>query len=330
MKIMIAGLGSIGRRHLHNLVALGETDLLLYRTHQSTLPDEELKDYPVETDLQACLAQKPDAVIISNPTALHMEVAIPAAEAGCHLLLEKPISNNLDRIPDLLHAAFESGSRIMVGFQFRFHPTLQHAYRLIRNDPIGTPLSVRAHGGEYLPDGHPWENYSQGYAARSDLGGGVVMTLSNPLDYLRWIFGDVESLWAFTSNRSGLDLSVEDTAEIGLRFASGVIGSVHLDYNQRPATHTLEVVGSGGTLRWDNSTGALSVYRAAEKTWQTYQALAGFERNVLFLEEIKSFLSMVENGTPPVCTLEDGVKALQIALAALQSAGDGQMVRLTP
>lgn len=330
MKILIAGLGSIGRRHLRNLAALGEKDILLYRTQKSTLPDTDLKNYPVVTDLLEGLAQKPDAVIVSNPTALHLDTAIPAAEAGCHLLLEKPISHSMTQIPDLVHAIFNSGSRVQVGYQFRFHPTLQHASRLIRNGTIGTPISVRAHWGEYLPDWHPWENYANGYAARSDLGGGVVLTLCHPLDYLRWLMGEVESVWAFTSNRGGLGLSVEDSAEIGLRFTSGVIGSVHLDYNQRPTSHTLEVIGTNGTLRWDNSTGALSVYLSADKTWQTYQSLAGFDRNQMFLEEIKSFLSMVQNGTMPVCTLEDGIKALQIALAALQSAETGALVRLAP
>ena len=86
---MIAGLGSIGRRHLRNLLALGERDILLYRTHQSTLPDDELASFPVETDLDAALAHNPDAVIVANPTALHLDVAIPAARTGCHLLLEK-------------------------------------------------------------------------------------------------------------------------------------------------------------------------------------------------------------------------------------------------
>ena len=87
MKILIAGLGSIGRQHFRNIVALGEQDILLYRTHQSTLPEDELADFPVETDLGQALSQNPDAVIITNPTARHLEVAIPAARAGCHLLL---------------------------------------------------------------------------------------------------------------------------------------------------------------------------------------------------------------------------------------------------
>lgn len=82
MKILIAGLGSIGRRHLRNLLALSVQDILLYRTRQSTLPDEELSHFPQETDLAAALNHRPDAVIIANPTALHLEVALAAAERG--------------------------------------------------------------------------------------------------------------------------------------------------------------------------------------------------------------------------------------------------------
>ena len=326
MKILIAGLGSIGRRHLRNLKALGETDILLYRTNHATLPDEELASFPVETDLSRALAQKPDAVIVSNPTALHLDVAIPAAEAGCHLLLEKPISNSLDRVDALAAAAQKSGSRILVGFQFRFHPALRKARELILAGCIGRVLSARAHWGEYLPNWHPWEDYKQGYAARPDLGGGVILTLSHPLDYLRWLCGDVESLWAFTST-SGLGLSVEDAAEIGLRFCTQAIGSVHLDYNQRPPSHHLEVIGSKGALRWDNADGILHCYHIETNIWETVAPPEGFERNVLFLEEMRHFLSIARGENEPICTLEDGKRALQIALAAMDSGQSGQSIR---
>ena len=70
----------------------------------STLPDDELKGYPTETDLRLALAHKPDAVIVSNPTALHLDIAIPAAQCGCHLLLEKPISHSMARLDELVKA----------------------------------------------------------------------------------------------------------------------------------------------------------------------------------------------------------------------------------
>ena len=191
MKFLIAGLGSIGRRHLRNLQALGETDIVLYRTRRATMPEDELSGLPVETDLHRALDGRPDAVIVANPTALHLEVALQAAEAGCHIFLEKPVSSSLDGLDRLADAAVNSGSRILVGFQFRFHPTLQKAAQLIKDGAIGDVLTIHARWGEYLPNWHPWEDYRSSYAARSDLGGGVTLTLTHPLDYIRWLAGDV-------------------------------------------------------------------------------------------------------------------------------------------
>jgi predicted dehydrogenase len=327
LKILIAGLGSIGRRHFHNLLALGERDLLLYRTHRSTIPDEELQGFPVETDLGAALAHKPEAVVVSNPTSLHLDMAIPAAQAGCCLFLEKPVSHSMERVHDLQAAVGDSGRQAFVGFQFRFHPGLREVKRLLEQGAIGRLLSARAHWGAYLPGWHPWEDYRQGYSARSDLGGGVILTLCHPLDYLRWLLGEVSALWAFTGRLGELELQVEDTAEIGLRFVSGALGSIHLDYNQHPVTHRLEIIGSKGTLLWDNADGATRLFRSSSQVWDVFPAPPGFERNDLFLAEMRHFLSVVRREAEPLCTLEDGVRALQLALAAHQSQRSGQMIR---
>jgi len=327
MKFLIAGLGSIGRRHFRNLLTLGESDILLYRTQRSSLPDDELAGFPVETDLQAALAHNPQAVIISNPTSLHLEVAIPAAEAGCSILLEKPVSHTLEGLERLELALQHGGGKMLVGFQFRFHPTLRKAAELIRAGSLGRPLSVHAHWGEYLPDWHPWEDFRQGYSARTDLGGGVVLTLSHPLDYLRFLIGEVGAVWAFTSSQ-GFGLAVEDTAEIGLRFSSGVIGSLHLDYNQRPPAHYIEITATQGSLRWDNLDGSLDVYDADKKTREKFMPPAGFERNQLFLDEMSHFLSVLRGESDPLCSWQDGKQALRLALAALQSAGQGRLVEL--
>jgi predicted dehydrogenase len=328
MKIMIAGLGSIGRRHFRNLLALGERDILLYRTQRSRLPDDELAGYPVETNFETALAHRPGAVIVSNPTAFHLEVAIPAARAGCHLMMEKPIAESMECIPELEAAVNESGVRVLVGFHFRYHPGLRYLRERLAAGEIGRPLSVRAQWGEYLPGWHPWEDYRQGYSARADLGGGVVLTLSHPLDYLRWLFGEVAALWAFTGMISDLELQVEDTAEIGLRFASGVLGSLHLDYNQRPPSHWLEVVGSQGTLRWDNLSGEARVFQSEMGDWQVYPLPTGFERNDLFLAEMRHFLQVARGEAEPLCSLADGIHALQLALAVHDSEQQGKLIYL--
>jgi len=328
MKIMIAGLGSIGRRHLRNLLALGERDILLYRSRRSTLPDDELADFPVETKLEAALAQHPEAVIISNPTALHLDVAIPAARAGCHLMLEKPVAESLEHVPELEAAVRASWARVLVGYHFRYHPGLLQLRELMATGEIGRPLSVRAQWGEYLPGWHPWEDYRQGYSARVDLGGGVVLTLSHPLDYLRWLFGEVAALWAFTGKNSDLELQVEDTAEIGMRFASGVLGSLHLDYNQRPPSHWLEATGSQGMLRWDNLSGETRVFQSEKGAWQVFPPPTGFERNDLFLAEMRHFLQVARGEVEPICSLDDGIHALRLASAVYDSQKQGKLIFL--
>lgn len=332
MKILIAGLGSIGRRHFRNLVSLGEKDIVLYRTRKATLPDDELDGYPVETDLfEALKKHKPDAVIIANPTALHMNVAVPAAEAGCALLLEKPIAENLSCINELRRVAGKNNNRILVGFQFRYHPTLNKARELIQTGVLGKILTVHAHWGEYLPNWHPWEDYRQSYAARDDLGGGVIRTLTHPLDYLRHLLGEVESLYSFNGNVSPLELTgVEDVAEIALKFVSGAVGGVHVNYFQRPPVHRLEIVGTDGTLRWDNADGTLlhyqmpdafgGIYPQPQAAIETrYPLPEGFERNQLFVAQTEHFLKVASGESAPICTLEDGVRALELALAAKES-----------
>ncbi len=328
MKFLIAGFGSIGRRHFRNLKALGEKDVLFYRSGKSQLEDKELSGHVIERDLKSALAHEPNAVVVANPTALHLDVAVPAAQAGCHILLEKPISNNIDRVDALAAAAKKSGSRILMGFQYRFHPGLQKAAEILRSGELGKPLSARAHWGEYLPDWHPNEDYRQGYSARADLGGGVVLTLSHPFDYLRWLLGEVQEVWGNVKRSGQLEIDVEDEAEAGLEFASGALASIHLDYLQRPPAHWLEIVCAAGLLHWDADSGQLGVHRAADGSEQEFLPPAGFERDELFLAQMRHFIAVVKGEAAPQCTLEDGRRALEIALAVHKSAAEGKGIRL--
>lgn len=327
MKLLIAGFGSIGRRHLNNLRALGENDIVLYRTHHSTLTDEDIRDIPTETDLAAALAHKPDGVIIANPTALHLEVAIPAAQAGCAILMEKPLSDSFARVDELQAALKSGGGRLLMGFQFRFHPTLRKIAAWLQEGQIGKPISARVHWGEYLPGWHPWEDYRKSYSARADLGGGVINTLSHPLDYLHWLLGEVSGLFALSSNISNLELSVEDTAEISLAYQNGAIGSVHLDYVQRPAHHDLEIVGDAGTIQWSNATAVARIFRANTGEWAEEQPPADFERNQLFLAEMAHFIEVTKKQAEPVCDLQVGLTALQLAEAAYRSAQTHEFIQ---
>jgi predicted dehydrogenase len=132
-----------------------------------------------------------------------------------------------------------------------------------------------------------------------------------------------------TGTLGNLGLEVEDTAEVGLRFASGCLGSVHLDYVQRPRAHDMEIAGEEGTIRWDNGDGSAQRLRPTTQTWETYSAPPGFERNTMFLEEMGHFLAVMRRDEDPLCMLEDGIPALWLAVGALASSQAGRLVGLS-
>jgi predicted dehydrogenase len=328
-EILIAGLGSMGRRHLKNLRALGWQHIRVYRTGRSTLPDADLAavaadtDVVVDYDLKGALAHHPVAVIVANPSALHVPVALEAARAGAHLLVEKPLACDLDGVSELEDAVLAERLVVLVGFQFRFHPGLRQIKRWMDAGAIGAVISAQAHWGESLRDMHPWEDYRASYAARRTLGGGVLLTLCHPFDYLRWLLGAIEHVSAVESRHDSLGLGVDSSVEVNLRFACGASGHVHLDFFQRPREHRLMIIGTEGALLWNDDDHVARRYgapsRSEARDWETVAAPEGFERNEMFVDEMRHFLACVRGEEQPLCTLEDGRAALEVTLAAKRS-----------
>jgi predicted dehydrogenase len=317
--ILMVGLGSIGGRHLRNLRALGDHSILCYRTGQGSLCEKEFDGVVNEKDLRKALQHHPDIAVISNPTAIHMETALACARSGCHLFIEKPLSSNLEGCDELMRIVRENRLITMIGCQFRFHPLLSSLKKQLDTGKVGRVAGARAEWGEYLPDWHPWEDYRQSYSARRDLGGGVTLTLIHPLDYLYWIFGPVIQTKAMSSKVPSLGTEVEDDyAEITLRHRPGIISQIHLDYLQKPPVHTLTVWGEKGRALWDYHAGSL-VWLDPTGAESRETVSRGFERNDLFLEEMRHFLECVNGCRNTMVPLEDGIEVLKIASEALKS-----------
>ena len=305
--LAVAGAGSIGRRHLENLRDLGLRDLVVL-------------------DRGSALEPEPRAVLVCNPTALHVSTALAAARKGAHLFLEKPLSHELGGVAELEAEVRARRLVVLVGFQYRFHPGLRQVREWLRAGALGTVVSARAAWGEHLPSWHPGEDYRQSYSARRELGGGAILTLSHPFDYLRWLLGEVTLVSAEATRRSDLEIDVEDTAVVLLRFASGALGTVALDYIQSPRRHELEIVGTRGTIRWTEATGIAVLLGREGDPLLVSPAPAGFSRNTMFVDEMRHFLACLAGEESPLCTLADGVAALRLALAAGISARSGRAV----
>ncbi|GAB4494512.1 MAG: inositol 2-dehydrogenase [Saprospiraceae bacterium] len=325
MKILLVGLGSIGRRHLKNLAALGVRQLAAVTRNHCALPQDALPPFLAFENLEFALTWRPDAVFVCNPTAFHLETALEAARAGCHLFLEKPVSHSLEGLDKLAELVEKQNLKVQVGFQFRFHPVFQKIKKAIERGDIGRVVSAQAHWGEYLPGWHPWEDYRTSYSAREELGGGVVLTLCHPFDYLRWMIGEAEVVTAVGGKLSDLETNTEDVALVSLRFKSGAVGSVYLDYVSKPAKHTLQIVGTRGRIEWEADFGSAKMYTDNGRGFETISPGKFFERNEMFLAEVADFLDCIKNNREPVCRLHDGIRALEIALASKKCTTDFQI-----
>jgi predicted dehydrogenase len=324
-RFLIAGSGSIGRRHLGNLRRLGH-DAFLYRTGRRD-PAAPALDAPEEYDIERALEAGPRALLVCNPTALHLEVALAAARAGVHVLVEKPLAHSLNGVARLVGEVQRRRLVALVGFQYRFHPGLQRVKAWLEEGAVGELVSAQVHWGEELAAWHPGEDWRRSYAARADLGGGALRTLCHPFDYLRWLLGEVETVSAFVSQRA-LGLDVEDTAHVSLRFASGTLASVVLDYLQHPRTHGLELVGTRGRIHWSDADGSAYLHDAQRDRVTPFLPAPGFSRNDMFLDEMRHFVACLDGAERPRCTLADGVRALEIALVALRSGREGRQLRV--
>ena len=188
MKVLIIGYGSIGKRHIDNLISLTNCKIIVCTKQKQ---DNYLKkrNCTVISSITNCIKEKPDIVFITNETKFHVNTAIKLAKFGIPLFIEKPLSNSMNRVNELESIVKENKIVTMVGCNFRFHPCIKRLKKLISSNKIGKIISVHSENGSFLPDWHPYENYSKGYAGRVDLGGGAALTNIHEIDYLYWLFG---------------------------------------------------------------------------------------------------------------------------------------------
>lgn len=316
-RILIAGLGSIGRRHLRNLLSLGVQDLLLYRTRPE--PVEEAPELPVFTDLDLALAAGPNLVVVSNLTAFHLGVALPAARAGCDLFIEKPVSHTWEGVEELLALVQQRRLVTLIGFDLRFEPGLRRVKSLLQEGRIGRVVSIQAQVGQYLPDWHPWEDYRQGGSARAESGGGVILDLIHELDYLLWLNDSVTDVACFADTVSSLEIETEDVAVLLLRFRNGALGTVHLDYLQRAPSRTCRIIGEDGTILWDALEKSVRWYEAGPARWEEFRYVE-HDRNDRFREEMRHLLACHRREEAPIVDVAAGSRVLKLALAAKEAA----------
>lgn len=314
--VLIAGFGFAGRRHFRNLWLLGCRNFVFLRSGLGVLNDHEIASFPSTNNLEKALSYQPKLAVVATPSVRHLEIALPAAEAGCDLYIEKPLGHQMKDVDRLLTVVRERRLVAMVGCQFRFHPLLMELHSMIGQGKLGRIIGASAEYGDYLPSWHPGENYRQSYSARHDLGGGAILTLIHPLDYLYLFFGQWRRIQAMVAAVPSLDTPAgEDWGDINIEFSNGVLAHVHVDYLQRPAVHRLVVLGEAGRAVCDYNSGEL-IWQPSQGEVTTYRVPAGFERNSMFVDAMEHFLNCVRDRTEPRVPISDGAAVLRMVLEA--------------
>lgn len=330
MRVLIVGQGSIGKRHLgvaRDLLPDAEIKVL---RHQPTDDVPDLAD-GCFSEIADAVAFAPDLSVIAWPATHHIPVAQCLAKAGSHLLVEKPLSANLEGATSLIATCHAQRRICMVGYNLRYVDSLQAYRQMISNGQIGRVMSIRSEIGQYLPDWRPDSDYRQAVSARKELGGGALLELSHEIDYLRWIFGDVDWVQAALCRHSDLDIDVEDTVYLTMGFTGMTsevkpVASVTLDFVRRDPVRTCTAIGSAGTLRWTAYEGAVEFYDPDHASWKTVFKGGGVRDS--YHAEWRNLLNCIETGVAPVVSAEDGVRVLDIVSAARASSEAGCRIQV--
>jgi predicted dehydrogenase len=259
-----------------------------------------------------------DAVIIATPTGTHAPLALAAIEAGKHVFVEKPIARTLAQAEQMISAAERAGVKLAVGHVVRYFPEYAAARDMVRRGEVGTPGVARVTRLTGMPRA-PW------YADTAVSGGVILDVMIHDFDWLLWTFGPVARVAA----RGLLQHAAtdRDAAMAVLRFGDGTIGYAEGSWHYRQFRTSFEVSGSGGLIRSDNNSVLTHNYQlelpeGVRSLWPD-----GLEESP-YLVQIRDITNWFAGGPAPRHSAADGLEALRVALAALESVQTGRTISL--
>lgn len=301
-KIIFFGLGSIGKRLARLTKKLYPCDLYALRSpgkEPNSLGIEEIYN---NDDIGKI---KPDIAFITNPTSLHLDTARYCASEKMHMFIEKPFSNYLEGVGELLNNIEKNKLITYIGCQFRFDPIILHLKSLLKKNNI---FYSKITCSSYLPEWRPEQDYRSSYSAKKDMGGGVILDLIHESDYSFFLFGPIAGIEGNAGKKSSLEIDTEDYADITMFHKSGTTSQIHLDYFSRKRTRKIELYSEDRyieadllerTINTDNGTGTETL--VFEETG----------RDDLYIQELDYFFSCIDKNELPMNDISEHIHVLR-------------------
>lgn len=325
-RFLVVSLGSIGKRHVRNLRAMfPKSEIAALRlTGGGGIGQSEQCDMELP-DLDAVKNFSPQAAIVASPASTHFEVASALISFGIPTLIEKPLCCNLDDARQLVHQSAQVDVPLMVGYNLRFLPAFDTIRKLLSENALGEVVSVQAEVGQYLPSWRPDQDYRLGVSANRALGGGALLELSHEIDYLYWLFGMPDTVYAVAGKYSDLEIDVEDLVEIVMTYDNPRrIVTVHLDFIQRIPSRKCNFIGTLGKLSWDGIADTVIMHGLAGEAEEIPSNRTATDT---YIAELQHFLNCIQSGTEPLISATDGYNVIAIVDAARRSSETGQAVK---
>ena len=315
-RIAVLGCGSIGSRHLRNLISMGYAELLAFdRNPEIALEMGKQPEVAVAGSLEEVWPWKPQVAFITSPSNLHLEHALLAAQEDCHLFVEKPLSHTLKDVDELCRQVERSGITTMVACNMRFHPGPAQVKSWLDQRVVGDILAARLQTSSYLPHWRPWQDYRESYSASPEWGGAVLDCI-HEVDLSLWLLGKAKVLASVTRPATSIGLETDGLAEVILGHESGAISNLHLNYMQRNYHRAIEVIGSEGTIEWEFHSGQTKRYGTDGCISECIEQPQDWEMNQMYVDEISYFLECVQGGVPTFNSIEQAVETLKVTLQA--------------
>jgi len=324
-RIVVVGLGSIGRRHARLLAQRGDLEVEWCESEPAALAHAEAelgRASHVHASFTAMIETRPELVVIATPHGLHAAQAIAALQAGAHVLCEKPMADTLAAASEMLRVERTAGRILTFGFQLHFNPGLRRLRQLVCGGELGTVVHVHCRVGSYIT----LVNSRSRYQEHTE--GALLMDYTHQPDLLQWILGEPPVAVFATGGRGGTPelSSTPNFINVNCDYAQPLIGTIHLNYLQMPERHEYEIVGDRGWAMFDLNTGRLRRgQRVDQREWTEEFSL---ERDPVYTAEHEAFLEAVAGRREPESPARTAIVSMQIIEAALASWRSGRRVLL--
>ena len=330
MHFLIIGVGSIGERHLRNLLRIDGVSCSIAEIN-ATMREKIASEYSVQqtyADYRDADLSTFDGVVICVPANLHIPIAIDVVKAGTHVLTEKPLAMSFNGIDELKRLRDKKGVVVSVAFTLRSDPLMGELKQLIDTSPLGKIRLVNFYAGHHWPTGR--KDFPPAYAQNRNTGGGAIPDhLVHVINFMEWSFGSLDQVSA-RHWRLGLeDVATEDTAFVTMQFASGVIVQLGLCVFQLDNYQRLHVIADGGTCQLRGDCDTLEIFDGDQGNWRSGEAQR-IDRDDVFVLQAKHFIECINGSATPRCTVEQGEQTLRTVLAAIESGdGNGQFIKVS-